>query len=187
MLSDTGSSESLIIAYAEELARHGVNIILISPDSRGLTSTAKDLSELYGVEAILVEADFCRGQSVCKPIQDALKDRDVGFVVNSLDSSSLDLSQGFTNLSEGSLWEALNRSVTAASLVTRLALPGMVERRRGAVVNISSWACSQPAPNKAALAASTVSCYYNVIMNISTHPHVGYTLIEPNLHGNNVW
>ncbi|KAL2081913.1 hypothetical protein ACEWY4_021731 [Coilia grayii] len=149
-----GSSDTLTISYAEELARHGVNIILISPDIRGLTSTGKGLSEVYGVEAILVEADFCHGQSVCKPIQDAIRDKDVGFVVNSLDAS-LNLRQGFTDLSEGRLWESLNRSITAASLVTRLALPGMVERRRGAVVNISSWACNQPVPNKAALSAST--------------------------------
>lgn len=153
---DIGSSETLAVAYAEELAKHGINIILISPDIRSLTSTAKGLSEVYGVEAILVEADFCRGQSVCKPIQDAIRDKDVGFVVNSLDAS-LDLHQSFTDLSEGRFWDMLNRSVMAASLVTRLTLPGMVDRRRGAVVNISSGACSRPLPNKAALSACTVS------------------------------
>ncbi|KAG5277018.1 hypothetical protein AALO_G00112540 [Alosa alosa] len=154
-----GSSETLAVAYAEELAKYGINIILISSDIRSLTSTAKGLSEVYGVEAILVEADFCRGQSVCKPIQDAIRDKDVGFVVNSLDTS-LNLRQSFTDLSEGRLWDALNRSITAASLVTRLALPGMVERRRGAVVNISSGACSRPLPNKAVLSASTAYLDY---------------------------
>lgn len=153
---DIGSFETLAVAYAEELAKHGINTILISPDIRSLTSTAKGLSEVYGVETILVEADFCRGQSVCKPIQDVIRDKDVGFVVNCLDAS-LDLRQSFTDLSEGRFWDTLNRSIMAASLVTRLAMPGMVERGRGAVVNISSGACCRPVPNKAALSACTVS------------------------------
>lgn len=118
---------------------------------------------MHGVEAILVEADFSHGALTCNPIKDAIKDKDVGFVINCL-NSSLDIPRDFHDISECELWQIINNSVSAASLITRLALPGMAERRRGVVVNISSGRCSRPCARKALLSASTVrhqfmSCY----------------------------
>ncbi|XP_072542481.1 inactive hydroxysteroid dehydrogenase-like protein 1 [Salminus brasiliensis] len=149
----SGASEAIARAYAGELARHGVCIILISPDVRSVNDVAKSISEVHGVEAVLVEADFTRGPAVCKPIKDAIGDKDIGFVVNCLDSS-LDVSRDFLDLSESTVWHILNNNITTATLVTRLALPSMAERQRGAVVNISYGGCSRPSPRKAVLSAS---------------------------------
>ncbi|XP_066533134.1 inactive hydroxysteroid dehydrogenase-like protein 1 [Hoplias malabaricus] len=148
-----GASEAIAKAYAEELARHGVSIILISAEVSSVGDVARSISESHGVEAVVIEADFSRGATVCKPIRDAIRDKDVGFVVNCLDS--LDRSGGFLDLSEGKVWDVININLTAASLVTRLALPGMAERRRGAVVNISPGGCSRPILRKAPLSAFT--------------------------------
>lgn len=148
-----GASEAIAKAYAEELARHGVCIILISPDVSSVNDAAKSISEVYGVEAVLVEADFAHGPTVCKPIKDAIGDKDIGFVVNCLDSSH-DVFRDFLDMSEGTIWHMLNNNVTMATLVTRLALPGMAERQRGAVVNISSGGNTRPTPRNAMLSAS---------------------------------
>uniref|UniRef100_A0A8C1VYF9 Hydroxysteroid dehydrogenase like 1 n=1 Tax=Cyprinus carpio TaxID=7962 RepID=A0A8C1VYF9_CYPCA len=149
-----GASEAIAKAYAEELARHGICVILISSDITNLADTAKAISDTYGVEAILIEADFSQGPSASKPIKDAISSKDIGFIVNSLDAS-LDLSQDFTDLSESVVWDTINRNIVAATLVTRLALPAMVERGKGAVVNISAGHCLCPTSRKAALCAST--------------------------------
>ncbi|KTG32353.1 hypothetical protein cypCar_00003919 [Cyprinus carpio] len=119
-----GASEAIAKAYAEELARHGICLILISSDITNLADTAKAISDTYGVEAILIEADFSQGPSASKPIKDAISSKDIGFIVNSLDGS-LDLSQDFTDLSESVVWDTINRNIVAATLVTRLALPTM--------------------------------------------------------------
>ncbi|XP_051501386.1 inactive hydroxysteroid dehydrogenase-like protein 1 [Myxocyprinus asiaticus] len=151
-----GASEAVAKAYAEELARHGISVILISNDISNVADTAKAITDTYGVEAILIEADFSQGPSACKPIKDAICGKDVGFIINSLDGSlSLDLSQDFMDLSEARVWDTMNRNIVAATLVTRLALPTMVECGKGAVVNISIGGCSRPTPRKAALSAST--------------------------------
>ncbi|KAL6486598.1 hypothetical protein MHYP_G00059900 [Metynnis hypsauchen] len=150
----SGASEAIAKAYAEELARHGVSIILISSDVRSISDTARSVSETHGVETILIEADFGCGPMACKPIKDAVGDKDIGFVINCLDSS-LEASPDFADLSESKMWSIINNSIAAAILVTRLALPGMAERQRGAVVNISSGRCSRPTPRKAALSACT--------------------------------
>ncbi|XP_043075281.1 inactive hydroxysteroid dehydrogenase-like protein 1 [Puntigrus tetrazona] len=148
------ASEAIAKAYAEELARHGICVILISSDINSVADTAKAISDTYGVEAILIEADFSQGLSACKPIKDAVGGKDIGFIVNSLDGS-LDPSQGFMDLSESVVWDTLNRNVVAATLVTRLVLPNMVDRGKGAVVNISAGRCLCPTSRKAALSAST--------------------------------
>lgn len=130
-------------------------MILITNDISNVADTAKAISDTHGVEAIWIEADFSQGASACKPIKNAIVGKDIGFIVNSLDVS-LDSSQYFTDLSESVLWDTINRNVVAATLVTRLALPSMVERGKGAVVNISAGRCLHPTPRKAALSASTV-------------------------------
>ncbi|XP_051511138.1 inactive hydroxysteroid dehydrogenase-like protein 1 isoform X2 [Myxocyprinus asiaticus] len=149
-----GASEAISKAYAEELARNGICVILISSDIRNVADTAKAITETYGVEAILIEADFSQGPSACKPIKDAICGKDVGFIINSLDGS-LDLSQDFIDLSEAGVWDIMNRNIVAATLVSHMALPTMVERGKGAVVNISMGGCSRPTARKAALSAST--------------------------------
>ncbi|XP_036406116.1 inactive hydroxysteroid dehydrogenase-like protein 1 [Megalops cyprinoides] len=149
-----GASEAIARAYAEELARHGVGIILISRDSSSVESTARAIADSHGVQTVLVQADFSQGHNVCSTIKDALRNKEIGFLVNSVDLS-LDCPQSFTDLPEDQLWDTINRNVTAATLLTRIVLPGMVERGRGAVVNISSGRCCKPTPNKAAFSAST--------------------------------
>ncbi|KAJ8396242.1 hypothetical protein AAFF_G00021090 [Aldrovandia affinis] len=149
-----GASEAVAKAYAEELARHGVSIILISRNSTSVEGAAKAIADSHGVETVLVEADFSEGLAACRPIQDALREKDIGFLVNSVDLS-LDYPQRFTDLSEDRLWESINRNITAAMLLARIILPGMVERGRGALINISSGRCCKPTPNKAAFSAST--------------------------------
>lgn len=150
-----GASEAIAKAYAEELARHGICVILISSNISNLADTAKAISDTYGVEAILIEADFSQGPSACKPIKDAISGKDIGFIVNSLDGS-LDPSQSFMDLSESVVWDTINRNIVAATLVTCLALPNMVDKGKGAVVNISAGRCLCPTSRKAALSASTV-------------------------------
>lgn len=149
-----GASEAIAKAYAEELARHGICVILISKDLSSVSDTARLISNNYGVEAICIEADFNQGPSACKPIKDAISSKDIGFLVNSFDGT-LEISQNFLELSESVLWGTINRNIAATTLVTRLALPAMMEKGRGAVVNISSGHCFHPIPRKAAFSAST--------------------------------
>lgn len=44
------------------------------------------------------------------------------------------------------LWDTVNVNVAACTILTRIVAPGMVERGRGAIVNISSGSEMQPTP-----------------------------------------
>lgn len=141
-------------AYAEELARQGVSIIFISEDQNAVRDTAVALSQSYGVETTLIFADFSLDHSASKPITEAIRGKDIGFLVNCVDEA-LTLHQSLTDMNEASLLNSVNKNVAVATLMTRLVLPGMLQRSRGAVVNLSSGACCKPLPGRVTLTAST--------------------------------
>lgn len=149
-----GTSEPVAKAYAKELARHGVSIIFVTQDHTSIRDTAASLSQSYGVETIVVLADFSLDQAASKPIKDAMMGKDIGFLVNCVDES-LASPQSLMEVPEQSVLDLVNKNVAVATLMTRLVLPGMVERRRGAVVNISSGACCRPLPGRVTLTAFT--------------------------------
>uniref|UniRef100_A0A672YSC2 Hydroxysteroid dehydrogenase like 1 n=1 Tax=Sphaeramia orbicularis TaxID=375764 RepID=A0A672YSC2_9TELE len=114
-------------AYAEELARQGVSLIFVTQDHTAVRDSASSLSQTYGVEAVVVLADFCLDQSASKPIKDAMRGKDVGFLVNCLDQA-LASPRSLTDMPEQALMDLLNKNVAVATLMARLVLPGMVER-----------------------------------------------------------
>lgn len=142
-------------AYAEELARHGISIIFVTKDHASVRDTAASLSQSYGVETVIILADFSLDQAASKPIKEALRGKDIGFLVNCVDEA-LSSPQSLIEMPEQSLLELVNKNVAVATLMTRLVLPGMVERSRGAVVNISSGSCCRPLPGRVTLTAATV-------------------------------
>ncbi|CAG12961.1 unnamed protein product, partial [Tetraodon nigroviridis] len=144
-----GVSEPVARAYAEELARHGVRIILVGPDHSALSDIATTLAQSYGVDVVVAQGDV----AACKAVEDALRGTDVGFLVNCvLQPSSC---QSLLETPERDLLESVNKNIAFTTLMIRLVLPGMVERSRGAVVNISSSACCRPLPGRATLSACT--------------------------------
>ena len=54
-------------------------------------------------------------------------------------------------------WEIINVNVVAVTTMTRMVLPGMVARGRGAIVNVSSGSELQPLPLMAIYGATKVS------------------------------
>ncbi|XP_075893674.1 inactive hydroxysteroid dehydrogenase-like protein 1 [Nelusetta ayraudi] len=149
-----GASQPVAQAYAEELARRGVSIIFVAQEHTSLVrDAAASLSQNYGVETVVVLADLCLDQAACKPIKDAVRDKDVGFLVNCLDESLL-VTHDVAVMPEQGALDAVHRNVTLVTLMARLVLPGMLERSRGAVVNISSAACRRTLPGRALLTAS---------------------------------
>ncbi|XP_054617420.1 inactive hydroxysteroid dehydrogenase-like protein 1 [Dunckerocampus dactyliophorus] len=148
-----GASEPVAQAYAEELARQGLSIIFVTQDRTAIGDFARHLSQSYSVEILLVCADLCWDALAGKPVKEALRGKDIGFLVNCVDELCAS-PQSLIEMPEQRLMDVVARNLAAATLLTRLVLPGMVERSRGAVVNISSGACCRPLPGRVTLTAS---------------------------------
>ncbi|NXL49908.1 HSDL1 protein, partial [Podilymbus podiceps] len=149
----TGGTDGIGKAYAEELAKRGVNVILISRNKEKLEAVSRSISETYNVETDFIVADFCKGREPYAAIKEALKDRGIGILVNSV-GTCYSYPDYFTNLSEDVLWDTINVNIASASMMVHIVLPGMVERKKGAIVNVSSGSCCQPTPLLTTYAAS---------------------------------
>lgn len=73
-----------------------------------------------------------------------------------------------TELPESSVWDLVNVNVGATTHMTKLVLPGMQKRNRGAIVNVSSSAELQPMPLMAVYAATKVGTYETCEMHSKT-------------------
>ncbi|NXX80186.1 HSDL1 protein, partial [Urocolius indicus] len=141
----TGGTDGIGKAYAEELAKRGVNVILISRNKDKLEAVSRSISETYKVETDFIVADFSKGREPYPAIKEALKDREIGILVNNV-GIFYPYPDYFTNLSEDLLWDIINVNIASANMMMHIVLPGMVEKKKGAIVNISSASCCQPTP-----------------------------------------
>ncbi|XP_075433021.1 inactive hydroxysteroid dehydrogenase-like protein 1 [Ascaphus truei] len=149
----TGATDGIGKAYAEELASRGVNIILISRNREKLQRVSDAIAGTYGVRTSFIEADFSRGREVYPPIKEALRHVDVGILVNNAGVFYEDL-QCFTTVPEDKQWDIINVNIAAATMMVYIVLPGMVKRKRGAIVNVSSGSSCKPTPQMTLYSAS---------------------------------
>ncbi|KAM6253231.1 inactive hydroxysteroid dehydrogenase-like protein 1 isoform 1-T2 [Porphyrio hochstetteri] len=141
----TGSTDGIGKAYAEELAKRGVNIILISRSKEKLEAVSRSISETYKVKTDFIVADFSKGREPYPAIRKALMNKEIGILVNNV-GLFYTYPDYFTNLSEDMLWDMININIASANMMIHIVLPGMVERKKGAIVNVSSASCCQPTP-----------------------------------------
>ncbi|XP_063984701.1 inactive hydroxysteroid dehydrogenase-like protein 1 [Diachasmimorpha longicaudata] len=152
----TGSTDGIGRAYAKELASRGVNLVLISRTLERLEKTREAILDVNNkVEIRIVTADFSKGREVFEKIEHELKDIPVGILVNNVGKQySYPMVVGEVPSDE--LWDIINVNVGASTLMTRLVIPGMQKRRKGAIVNVSSGSEMQPLPLMTVYAATKV-------------------------------
>ncbi|XP_025087589.1 inactive hydroxysteroid dehydrogenase-like protein 1 [Pomacea canaliculata] len=149
----TGGSDGIGKAYAQELARNGLNVLLISKEERKLMKTAKEIEETFSVKAEYICVDFATEDSIYEAIKNKIADKEIGILVNNV-GVMYDYPQMFLDVPEKKLWQLIFVNVAAATMMTHMILPQMVERKKGAVVIVSSGSCSQITPQMTVYAAT---------------------------------
>ncbi|XP_063608342.1 inactive hydroxysteroid dehydrogenase-like protein 1 [Penaeus indicus] len=141
----TGCTDGIGKEYAKELAKTKMNIVLISRTQSKLEKVAAEISEEFGVKTEIVRADFSNGQPIYQDISKHLQDKEIGILVNNV-GVMLPHPMKFGEASEFDVWSHVNINVAATLAMTKLVLPGMVSRRKGAIINIASIAGTHPLP-----------------------------------------
>jgi short-subunit dehydrogenase len=133
----TGASHGIGPHIAAALAERGTRVALVARGADELAAVARGLTR-SGAEAIAIPADLTSRERRRGAVETA--ERELGPIDIVVNNAGGDPQREFHRLSEEEIEAVLDLNLTSAVMLTRLVLPGMLERGRGHVVNISSMA-----------------------------------------------
>jgi short-subunit dehydrogenase len=148
----TGASSGIGAEFARRLAADGHDLVLVARSYSRLERLAHELRQSHGIRAEVLAVDLTLPSAVQR-IADALGDRlqDVSILIN---NAGFGLSGAFSNQSERDLVELMQLNMTTLVQLCRRILPGMLARRTGRILNVSSTAAFQPGPGFAVYCAT---------------------------------
>jgi len=131
----TGASTGIGATYADRLARRGYDLILVARNRPNLEKLAKSLSAETGVRVQVLPADLTVDADLNR-VEQVLRDDDaVSLLVNNAGTMTLG---PFASADIGRLDREIQMNIVAPTRLARAALPGLLARNRGGIVNIAS-------------------------------------------------
>ncbi len=130
----TGATAGIGFEFADELASRGMNLVLVARNEERLNTITMQLRSRYGVLVELLRADLSVREQVDVVAARATQS-DIDLVIN---NAGYGLNDSFFENSVEAEQQLLDVLVTAVMRISHAALPGMRERDRGGVINVSS-------------------------------------------------
>jgi short-subunit dehydrogenase len=124
----TGATAGIGAAFARALAQEGYDLVLVARDAQRLAGIAEELGR-----ATVLPADLTTEEGLGR-----VEERLAGPVDVLVNSAGIGVNRSVLRASPDDLDRQLALNVRAVQRLTRAALPGMVERGRGDIVNVSS-------------------------------------------------
>ncbi|PYQ03205.1 MAG: hypothetical protein DMF83_21780 [Acidobacteria bacterium] len=146
----TGASSGIGEAFARALARRGARLILVARRADRLSALARELGG--SDQADFVALDLARPDAgAALEVELGRRGVEVDLLVN---NAGVGLTGRFDELPRERLLAMVDLNARAVVELTRRFLPGMIERKRGGVINVVSTSAFQPVPFFAVYAAS---------------------------------
>jgi uncharacterized protein len=143
----TGASSGIGRELAKAFAADGCRLILLARKRQALQLLADELRQTYKTQSEVLTADLAESSAPSRVFEHLHAN---GTRVDVLINNAGFGAQGqVVELPLERQLEMIQVNITSLTHLTRLMLPGMVERRRGGVLNVASTAGFQPGPGMA--------------------------------------
>ena len=148
----TGASSGIGATFAKELAQNNYDLVLVARSQDKLEKLAGELAQNYGIKAEVVSQDLTEA-SAGQKVFDAVKEKEitVDLLINNAGFGDYG---AFCDRPLTKQMEMVQLNIAAVVELTGLFLPGMQQRKNGAIINVSSIAGFQPIPYMSVYAAT---------------------------------
>jgi short-subunit dehydrogenase len=170
----TGASAGLGAEFAKRLAEDGYSLILVARRLERLQGLAGDLREWFEVPVEALRADLTEANDLRNVEERIAGDETLELVIN---NAGFPAYMPFAELPPEKAEELIRLQILAVTRLTRAALPGMIARGRGGIVNVSSMTANsaslppEPLPNRVTYAAT--KAYVNAFTELLSHELAG--------------
>lgn len=130
----TGATAGIGYEFAQQLAERGLNLVLVARNKERLEKIAAELQNDFAVSVNVLVADLSLRQDIDVVAHRAAQS-DIELVIN---NAGFGLNQSFFEDGVDAEQGLLDVLVTSVMRISHAALPGMRERNRGGVINVSS-------------------------------------------------
>jgi short-subunit dehydrogenase len=153
----TGASSGIGAAFAHQLAAIGYDLILVARREDRLAALATDLQGCHPITAEVLAADLSNPTDV-KGVERRITELEsLDLLIN---NAGFGAPGPFAQADLHTQLNMIHVHVIASVRLTRAALPGMIARRQGTIINVSSIAGLVPIPGSATY--SSTKAYLNV-------------------------
>lgn len=143
----SGSTDGIGLAMARQLAQRGHSIVVIGRNEEKLTNVKESLENEANVgEIVTIKIDLSDSSvENFESIREKLDpdNRDIGILINCAGTFPNELKR-FHNFDMTYLRDIVNLNILATVYLTKMILPGMIDRQKGLVVNVSSMLSLSP-------------------------------------------
>jgi uncharacterized protein len=130
----TGATAGIGAVFARRLAERGSDLVLVGRRRERLDALAAELTRAHGVQAEPLGADLSLAADLERVAERAAA-ADVSMVVN---NAGINGYGSFAEVAPSTLAAVIALNVTAPVRLSRAALPGMLAREAGTIVNVAS-------------------------------------------------
>lgn len=150
----TGSTDGYGKSYARELARRGLNLVLVARNGEKLEKTKQEIQNDFGVKVETIQYDFLNSPNyeTLLEIDKKTRDLDVSVLVNNVGAFA---SGEFVDLTPKQLNELIAVNIYPVTFLTHAFARRFYKRsKRSAIINVGSEAGEVPYPYLQAYAAT---------------------------------